>query len=301
MVTPMVNAPLTQSRHHPVVASSAHDQAQLALAIANDQVLQRLLMDSLPAIAHPYEVGAIGIEVGIPLADFPYHPIDGVLSYERIVCLLATGCPDQLDPPHFNSHNDYQALTCCQSELHTMAQNSPLSEVIALLAQAGFGAEAIGQILQLPSQAWHKSWWYSLDVDGYPTIPFQRYIRTRCFADGTVTLQYKDHYAREAPSHFHSYQVKLPVLIRDPEQSFGHTLEHINRARQALSSPQALLLADTLSELEAEGFMRQQVALFSPQALRLPLTANCRSCNQANCPLWGADTSPVVVCRAYTA
>lgn len=277
------------------------DQAQLALAIADDGVLRALLTNCQPPLARPYEVGAIQAEVGIPAQKTEGQHIDGLLRFERVQCVVGGSVPHIPTEPPLDSYTHYQALTSCQSELYMLMQNAPVSEVIALLAHAGFAPDDISQILHLPYQAWHKSWWYMADLNGGLTVPFQRFIRTRRYGDGTFTLQYKDYYAQEPPPNFHGTAAQVPILIRQENESFGATLERINTARNTFETEQAILIVEQIHELEAEGFLRQQVSLFTHQTLSLPLEANCRSCHKTACPMQGVDSSPVVVCRAYEA
>lgn len=294
----MVNS---SALHLPVSSAvpSVAEQAQLALAMADGPGLRRLLADSLPVLAQPHQVGAIGVQVGVPLSDPGLGTIDGVLTYERIVCALAGATGSALPLPTWADHSTYQNIIAYQSALHTLAHNLPLSAAVALLGQVGFAPAQVDQILHLPSQGWHRSWWYSLDAQGQPAQPFQRSLRCRRFGDGRITLQYQDRYGEEAPTHFHSYPARLPVVVRATGANFGTTLARINLARHSLGTSQALLIAEAVSELEAAAFVSQQVALVSPLAVSLPLQASCRCCGQVSCPLQGAETSAVAVCRAF--
>jgi hypothetical protein len=271
----------------------------LALAVADEAFLKTLLTDCFPAIAHPHEIGAITVEVGVPLTHLADGSIDGILKFEQVNCVLAGSYPGAPPIPEFDSHDHYHAVTQCHSELFTLAHNQPLSDVVVLLSRAGFDGDQIHHILHLPSQAWHKSWWYALDLDGRLTIPFQRLIRTRRFVDGTITLQFKDYYGHEPPASFSSKLTQLPLLVHKPELSFCENLALINIARRELESQSAILIAQGLSELEVEGYMRQTVSLFQKQVIQLPLEANCRNCHQLKCPLKGVDSSPVMACRSF--
>jgi hypothetical protein len=295
----MVNSHLVSSAHVQHIPVPPMQEAQLALAVADEAFLKALLTDCFPAIAHPHEIGAITVEVGVPLAHLADGSIDGILKFEQINCVLAGSYADAPPVPEFNNHDHYHAVTQCHSELSTLAHNLPLSDVVALLSRAGFDQEQIHQILHLPSQAWHKSWWYAVDLDGRLTIPFQRLMRTRRFADGTITVQFKDYYGHAPPSGFSSQLTRIPLLVHNPEWSFCENLSFINLARRELDSQQAILIAQGLSELEVEGYMRQNVSLFQKQVIQLPLEANCRSCHQIKCPLHGVDSSPVMACRSF--
>ncbi len=295
----MVNSPLTPSSNVQHIPVPPMQEAQLALAVADEAFLKALLTDCFPTIAHPHEIGAISVEVGVPLTHLADGSIDGILKFEQINCVLAGAYPEAPPVPEFDSHDHYHAVTQCHSELFTLAHNQPLSDVVALLSRAGFDGEHIHQILHLPTQAWHKSWWYAVDLDGRLTIPFQRLIRTRRFADGTITLQFKDYYGHEPPVGFSSKLTQIPLVVHKPEWSFCANLAFINLARRELDNQQAILIAHGLSELEVEGYMRQNVSLFQQQVIQLPLAANCRNCHQIKCPLHGVDSSPVMACRSF--
>ncbi|MBD2257770.1 hypothetical protein [Pseudanabaena sp. FACHB-2040] len=294
----MVKSPLARSRRT-APAASLQEQIQLALALADEGSLRSLLTDSLPAIARPHEIDQVRAEVGIPVPGANSRCVDGLIRFEQIRCVLAGSRPD-LALPRLAEHPNYQHLTNCQSELVTLAQNIALSDAIALLSHAGFDAKQISQILHLPSQAWHKSWWFMADFEGSLTIPFQRLMRVRHFGDGTLTLQYKDFYAQERPPEFKGHLVHVPVVIRQPSEGFFAVLERINVTRQAFGTPQVILITEQISELEAEGLIRQNVSLFTAQdRLRIPETADCSRCQQSTCPLQGETHSPVVKCRAF--
>ncbi|WP_035985785.1 hypothetical protein [Leptolyngbya sp. KIOST-1] len=296
----MVSSPLAPSSQPPQrqpISRPAPVDPQLALAVADDGFLRSLLTDSLPAIAHPHEIGVVSVEVGVPLPG--QGRMDAVITFEHINCVLAGSYPDAPPPPDLNSHRQYQAITPCHSDLATLAQNVSLTEAETLLARSGFAPDDIQHILNLPSQGWHKSWWYSLTPEGFLTVPFQRHIRSRSYADGTCTLQFKDHYAQQRPEGFRSQPQKLPVVVHSPQSGFCDNLAQINLSRQALTTPQTILIADDLSELEVEGYIRQNVSLYRQRSLEHMLNANCRSCSQTKCPLQGVDSSPVLACRSF--
>ncbi|MBE9156825.1 hypothetical protein IQ265_08275 [Nodosilinea sp. LEGE 06152] len=295
----MVSSPLAPSSQRQQVSRPAAPDPQLALAVADDSFLRSLLTDSLPAIAHPHEIGSVTVEVGVPLPNSALGRMDAVLTFEHINCVLAGSYPDAPPLPDLHNHREYQAITPCHSDLSTLAQNVSLTEAEALLARSGFNSDEVQHILNLPSQGWHKSWWYSLTAEGFLTVPFQRHIRSRCYADGTCTLQFKDHYAQQRPEGFRSQPQKLPVVVHSPHVSFCDNLAHVNLSRQSLSTPQAILIADDLTELEVEGYIRQNVSLYRQRSLEYLLNANCRSCSQVKCPLQGVDSSPVLACRSF--
>jgi len=295
----MVKSSLTPFRQRCPTPTPADHTAQLALAVADEVYLRSLLTDSLPPLAQPHEVGAMAIQVGVPLRDHPQYSIDGVLTFEHIHCVLAGSGPEVPPLPEFHTHTEYQSVTHCHSDLTTLAENVAPSEAVALLTRAGFTSDHIRQILQLPPQAWHHSWWYALGPEGFLTVPFQRHIRSRCFGDGTFTLQFKDDYAQDRPHGFRSQSQAIPVMVHQDSLSFGENLTRLNRARRELNTSQALLMATDLPELEIEGYLRQAVSLSNPRGIQRPLTAHCRLCHRELCPLHGVDASPVMVCRSF--
>lgn len=297
----MVKSPLARTRRTENTPALLQEQIQLALALADEHSLRSLLSDSIPAIARPHEISQIRSEVSIPIPGTD-RVLDGLLRFERVRCVLAGTWPTVPAVPRLQSHHDFDQISSCQSELITLAQNIALSDAIALLSHAGFSADQISQVLHLPSEAWHKSWWFMADGEGFLTIPFQRLMRVRHFGDGTLTLQYKDYYAQERPAEFKGQSVQIPVVVRQSREGFCAVLERANVARQAFSTQQVVLIAETVSELEAEGFIRQNISLFTAKnALQLPVTADCKHCQQQTCPLRGQVHSPVTLCRAFIA
>ncbi|HEY9878944.1 MAG TPA: hypothetical protein V6D29_10840 [Leptolyngbyaceae cyanobacterium] len=297
----MVKSPLARTRRTVNAPTSLQEQIQLALALADEHSLRSLLSDSVPAIARPHEISQIHAEVSIPLPGTG-RVLDGLLKFERVRCVLAGTWPTVPAVPRLQNHHDFEQVACCQSDLVTLAQNITPSDAIALLSQAGFNADQISRVMHLPSEAWHKSWWFMADGEGFLTIPFQRLMRVRHFGDGTLTLQYKDYYAHERPTGFKGQSVQVPVVIRQSTEGFSAALERANIARQAFSTQQVVLIAETVSDLEAEGFIRQNISLFTAQgALQLPVVADCKHCQQETCPLRGQVHSPVTTCRAFVA
>ncbi len=304
----MVKSSLARLPYGSPVSRPSQPEGHLALALADESWLRALLTDSLPAIAHPHEIGAVSLQVGVPLSLAPQARIDAVLTFEHIECVLAGSCDSAPPVPEPENHSQYQSLTNYHSELVTLALNITPSQAVQLLLQAGFNPEQTHQILHLPSQAWHKSWWYSLDLDGFLTVPFQRWIRTRRFTDGTLTLQFKDYYGRQRPAHFRSQPQQLPVIVQQFDLGFCDTLAQINLARRELATVQAILMVTAITELEIQGYIRQQVSLFtklwsggnSLDETYLSTIASCRICQQTKCPMQGVDSSPVIACQAFS-
>jgi len=58
-------------------------------------------------------------------------------------------------------------------------------------------------------------------------------------------------------------------------------------------------MADDLTELEIEGYIRQNVSLFRQRGMESALQVNCHICQQTQCPMRGMDASPVLACRAF--
>ncbi|MGF1521507.1 MAG: hypothetical protein ACFBSF_04210 [Leptolyngbyaceae cyanobacterium] len=242
------------------------NQIQLALAVATEEKLESLLANCVTAIAPLHQIGHVRVSVGVPPGTKGLDAIDAVLAYEHIWCVLSEGAPTL---EGYNAR-DYQYLTRCQSELKTLAWRVNLSEAIALLQHGGFHEEQIQRILQLPWEGWHRSWWDTFDPQGQLGLPFQRWFRTRCYGDGTYTLQYRDHYPQDAPSCFYGVWQQVPVMMAGSASQFGKVLTSLRTAQHVLKAPRCLLLADNLTDLEAEAYMRQGVSLYSLQ--QSPLT-----------------------------
>jgi bacterioferritin-associated ferredoxin len=295
----MPNNPLFHSINEPVRAVSVRDQIQMALAIADLNLLKALLTQCIPAMIQPERIGMIASEVGVPMGDRVV--VDGILHVEAIHCMLANVQP-RLDHNHNGGTNDSKEtarLTQHESDLQTIAQHLPLAPAIALLANVGFPSPHIQEILRLPHYAWHKSWWVALDADEHFTVPFLRCIRTLHYPDGTLTLQYKDFFEGEKPKCFASLPQKVLVAIRDEAQGFGETLQQLNQQRSALGSKQAILICNTISDLEAQAFIHQGVSLYPAMDLVLPMQANCLDCGRRECLMNGNAESLVASCHGF--
>jgi len=295
----MGNNSVFHPMNEPARSLTVRDQIQMALAIADATLLKSLLMHCLPPIAAADHIGAVTSEVGIPVKDFP--SADGILQYEAIHCVLAESRP-QVDHS-FNSNTrdskDLARLTQHESELHTLVQNLPLAPAIALLTNSGFQQDQIQDILRLPHYAWHKSWWHAIDPDGNFTIPFLRCLRTFHYPDGTLTLQYRDFFEQDKPNCFTSLPQKVLIAIRDLAQGFAETLQQINRQRNVLGIQKAVLVCNSVSDLEIQAFTKQSISLYPAQDLMLPVQANYAHCGRHECPMNHRIDSPVVMCRGF--
>jgi hypothetical protein len=282
--------------------TSTRDQVQIALAIADDSVLKSLLVSCTPTIARPHLISAVSSRIGVAIA--PQTAVDGIIQYESIHCVLA---PPQFETEHnlFPYTNqtirqgDYQKLTRCESETRDLGQNVSLAQALSLLTQVGFSPRQVDEILSLSYEACHKSWWYTLDADGNPDVPFLRLIRTLRYPNGSFTLQYKDYFSQEKPCCFQSQTQQVLVEIKTGLQSFSETLEKINYCRNQLHITKAILICETASDLEARGFISQGISLYAATDLFLPAPANCTNCVTRECPMNGVENSPVLTCRRF--
>ncbi|MEB3360044.1 MAG: hypothetical protein VKK04_25185 [Synechococcales bacterium] len=285
------------------------EQVQMALALANPSLLRSLLTDCTPSLIPAHRIGAISSMVGVPIE--AADAADGVLQFEVIHSVLATPqsqvdewvsgslCSTGSQPDHRCVEREYARLTQCESELHTLGRGMTLTEAIALLSHAGFSSAAIRDILSLPFDGWHKSWWYMPDESQHFTIPFRRYLRTRRLADGTVTLQYKDFFAHTKPCCFTSQIQRVLIDVQVEPTSFTQTLRRINYRRDRLGIAAVMLVCDRVSELEARGYINQGVHLLSAAAIALPTHADCTHCANHDCPMQGNPDSPVLTCQRF--
>jgi bacterioferritin-associated ferredoxin len=279
-----------------------HDQIQIALAIAEEPTLRSLLTNSTPPIACSQRLGAVRSAIGIPIS--PQRTLDGLIHYEDIHCVL-TDAPVRTDPqlaqPNWGNlpRQGTTDLTRCESEMHTLGQNIAMAQAISLLEHSGFTVEQIDQILNLPQEAWHKTWWHHLDNQGNCATPFLRLIRTLRYTDGTFTIQYKDYFAQDKPLCFQSQQLQVLIEIQPKLQSFSKTLEKINYARMQLGVEKAILICNSLSELELKGFISQGISIYSAEPQAFPVRSNCAVCMTETCPLRGTQDSPVVMCHRF--
>jgi len=186
-----------------------------------------------------------------------------------------------------------------QSDLKTLVDGVPCSWSRQVLLAAGFTAPQIDAILKLPNDAWYKSWWYALDADETFTDRFLRLIRTRRYPNGNVMIQYKDCFQHEQPSCFTSQGQQAIVTVKQERQTFADTLKQINCYRQALDIQRVILICDTISDLEVQGFINQGISLYSMAELVMPVQADCERCASIDCVMNGREQSPVVVCQNF--
>lgn len=233
------------------------NQVQLALAIADVDMLKTLLTGCTPAIAQPHQIGQVRVAVGKPPGTVGLEDLTAVMEYERVWCVLAEEAPEIAT----QSCRDYQYLTRCHSGLQTLAWRVSLSEAVSLLSYGGFQEKHIQRILQLPRDGWHRSWWDTLDAQGQLGLPFQRRFRTRCYSDGTYTLQYQNLYAQDAPPCFRAIWQQVPLMVTRPDRQFGETLSAMRKAQHMLKAQNCMLLTGNISQMEIEGYIRQGVSL----------------------------------------
>ncbi|MBW4695166.1 MAG: hypothetical protein KME27_25740 [Lyngbya sp. HA4199-MV5] len=281
--------------------SNLHDQIQIALAIADRTVLQSLLENCIPSLAKGQHIHAISTQVGVPTGN--QQTADGIVHFESMRCrLVKPGEPIGFSVAGHNrtlDSRELSRLTQHESDMQILGSNLPLALTVSLLAESGFRSEQIDEILHLPCNAWHKSWWYAIDPGGNFTMPFLRQIRTLRFPDGTFTLQYKDFFEQDNPKCFISTAQRVLVLIKPDTQSFGETLRQLNYQREALGIHQAILICSTISDLEAQGFINQGISVYPAVELILPTQSDCIHCGRKECAMNGAEDSPVALCYGF--
>ncbi|PSB23972.1 hypothetical protein [Stenomitos frigidus] len=282
-------------------AQNLHDQIQIALAIADRHVLQSLLENCIPSLVKGQHIHTISTQVGVPTGN--QQTADGIVHFESKRCRLAApGEQIELSGMHRSRTLESRALarlTQHESDLQMLGSNLPLALTVSLLAESGFLPEQIEDILHLPYDAWHKSWWYAIDPSGNFTLPFLRQIRTLRFPDGTFTLQYKDFFEQDNPNCFISLAQKVLILIKPDSQGFGETLKQINYQREALGIGQAILICSAISDLEAQGFINQGISVYPAVELILPTQSNCAQCGRKECGMNGVSDSPVALCYGF--
>lgn len=293
----MPTNPLFQPASETTRATNLHDQIQLALAIADGNVLKSLLANCIPALTQGQHIRAISTQVGVPTSH--QQTADGIVRFEAVRCKLAAPGDAERFRGNSRTQDRVAQLTRHESELQMLGKNLPLSLTVSLLAEAGFCPEQSEEILHLPYDAWHKSWWYAIDAVGNFTLPFLRQIRTLRYPDGTFTLQYKDLFEQDNPNCFISLTEKVLVMIKPDAQGFGETLKQINYQREALGITQALLICSVISDLEAQGFINQGISIYPAIELVLPIQSNCVDCGRKECAMNGVSDSPIALCYGF--
>jgi len=298
MPTPILTYPIGERQE----SVSVRDRISLALAIADSDLLKSLLVDCTPPIAPHHLIGDITSSIGVPLPSG--KAADGIILFETIHCVLADSQTEIEGQLVGSNSRDIKRrvlarLTQCESETQTLGQNISFAQALALLTQVGFLPQQIDAILNLSGDARYKCWWYTLDSEGNLSVPFLRLLRTLHYPNGSLTIQYKDYFSQEQPSCFNSQAAKVLVQIKAESQSFRTTVENINVARKALGITKAIVICDSLSDLEARGFIHQGISLYTATEIILPVQANCALCMRQECPMQGKENSPVMRCRRF--
>ena len=284
--------------HEELQTDALHDQIHMALAIADATVLKSLLIHCIPTITQPHLVDRLSAQIGVPTDDG--QSVDAVLNFDAIRYTQTSPDP----PPSsvttgrsYTSQRDNQMAW--QSELQTLIDGSSRLQSKQILASEGFTEHQSEEILRLPNDAWHKSWWCALDGEDEPADRFLRLIRTRRYPNGTLMIQYKDCFQKEQPACFRSQPQQVIVTIKSEHQGFVETLKQINHNRQRLGIQRVILLCNALSDIEVQGFINQGVNLYPMADVILPLQADCQHCASIDCVMNGREQSPVVICRNF--
>ena len=279
--------------------SRLRERIQLALASADEPLLQSLLTNCKPAIASADRIGYISS--AICLAAPNNQTVDGIIEFEHIQCRLASSQNSQ-SPSAADygwNANDYRRYTRYQSDTYILANRLPVPEAEALLLSVGFDIQQAAQILQMPPSATFKSWWFACDRDGQFTLPFLRILRTTYFANGTVTLKYQDAFEQFEPPCFRSTISKVLVEIRPTITRFARALARINRHRAHNAVDAVILISDRLSPTVANAFVRQGISLYPDIQLNQGVAVDCTTCRNVHCRLQGFAESPVTGCKAF--
>jgi hypothetical protein len=276
------------------------DRLQMALALADARHLRSLLTDCTPPIVTAQPIGNVKVQLAVPLTSGGWA--DAVLHFDRIHCTLleTQACAETgsclLRPSQTSA--ELARMTRYESDLEVFGDHLNQAAAIALLAEVGFQTSAIHQILNLPRDAWHKSWWGQMDIDGSQT-PFLRCIRTLRYADGSYSLQYKDFFEHIKPPCFVAISEQVLLLCPHPDLGVGQLLGQARQQSQSLGLSATVLVTRPLPPLEAEGLIHQGVSLYPLGNLRWARRAQCSECDRSVCPMQGRADSPVALCYQF--
>jgi predicted CopG family antitoxin len=298
----MPSNPLFYPLHEQQTNAALRDQVQIALAIADAAALKNLLMTSIPPIMPEHLIGEVSAELGVPAKE--QQSADAILHVEAIKCSVADEAYRPVEPQSSvggwtRETKEFARLTKFESETRTLAEQVALAPAMSVLIGSGFSELQVQEILNLPKEGWYKSWWHALDANGDFTLPFLRYIRPLRYPNGKFTIQYKDYFEQDEPTCFRSEVQRVLVSIKPEGQSFSETLRQINHHRDFLKVDRALLICSTISEFEAQAFIRQGISVYPAVELVLPSQANCIACARCECPMNGQADSPIAMCYGF--
>ena len=124
-------------------------------------------------------------------------------------------------------------------------------------------------------------------------------IHCRYDQNFTVSLRHKSNNQKLIKDVSVDNTVRVLVEIKTEIQSWSDTLRQINRYREEFEIWKSILVCDTLTESEAQAFMKQGVSVYSATCLTLPIYADCSICVNGSCPMSGTQNSPVTMCRGF--
>lgn len=270
----MANYSMSYPGHKGRKTTPIHDQIQIALAVADEVKLKSLVANCYPPmICHDF-IGKIFSEIGVPVKY--KQSADAIITFENVWCVPAHP-EEKFDDRLFENQEEFIR----RFEDYDMS----LEDVESLLAISGLTPKQVQEILQLPrlgvylssATCWHESWWYMRDSNGRLTIPFLRKIRIVDTGfkkvKSTFTIQHSN-YCKLPPQSLRGEEQKVLIEIKTEIQSFGEVMEQINRYRKWLGIDKAILICDTVSDLEAEGFISQGISIY-PAKEFVMLAHNC--------------------------
>ncbi|MEB3233777.1 MAG: hypothetical protein VKJ64_22405, partial [Leptolyngbyaceae bacterium] len=253
----------TPTSSSPATAEAWVNQVQLSLAILDPRQLRSMLLQAAPPPIADHRLGQVNLKMAVPLA--AGLTADGILRVEVISCRLAdeeTIPPLETTTSRCHRHRAMVNQIRCETKLHNLGLNLTLTEAIARLQYALFSSGDIQRILHLPYHGWHRSWWEMVDPSHEFSLPFQRLMRSRRYADGTVSLQYKDQFSYLPPPCFRSHSETALFHIQRPGTPFATTLAQMNRSCETLGLDHAILIYRHLTKPEYEAFQHQGVRLY---------------------------------------
>lgn len=282
----MAKSSMSYSGHEGRKTTPIHDQIQIALAVADEAKLKSLVANCYPPILPWNCITRISSRVGVPVQY--KQAADGVISFEGTICEqkeLSDSNVAQMAGQYIEDFKRNRDDYCLLKGFFTRTRviygpcEPSLEGVRGYLKELECSSMAISNTLQI-SVKWldsnSTSPVYEIDCSvktdaGKESV--KRLIKI-CECPDIFVILYQDFVFPQCPVIFQNTRSRILVEIKTEIQSFGEVVEQINRYREKLCIQKAILICDTVSDLEAEGFISQGISIYP--ATDLVLAAHTR-------------------------
>lgn len=251
-----------------------HDQLQIALAVADEAKLKSLVANCYPPILPWNCITRISSRVGVPVQY--KQAADGVISFEGTVCEQkelsdseVANMAGQYIKDFQRNRDDYCLLRGFFTKTRVIYEpcEPSLEGVCGYLKELECSSIAISNTLQmsvewLDSNSTEPVYEINCSVKTDAGKESVKRLIKICDGPDSFVILCQDFVSPQCPVIFRNTHSRILVEIKTEIQSFGEVVEQINRYREKLGIQKAILICDTVSDLEAKGFISQEISIY---------------------------------------